>query len=375
MVGFKPVRAPLAATLLPTVLFLGLAGCSGSHEPEALPRDVLKLDASWVPVHWLSDDVVLFKDADSLFAFDLRRLLETGRVRSGPIQVSCVDHDSGEVHFARVNNRDGGTSYLYGFYLDPKTMAIEQLPEDQSIWNGEFNCPRYLDYRAEERRMKHEKLRVTYLGDTWQTPSDYHFTFLNLIRNSQGALFVLDKGTTWDEARRLLYLARDGKVSFHPVANSRVRIEYGTAHDRATNKYLIYQKANDFAKLTGPWPLRAYLLTLDNSSIQELPIPEGPWVVEYGMLDQLKGFSCGISCYTHMRLFLVGERILISVWGRLVDAKTRGLYLLRDGSWVLLKHYEGEDPPAIVNGIDGCRLAIHQAGKTLVPDFCRTPAN
>lgn len=88
-----------------------------------------------------------------------------------------------------------------------------------------------------------------------------------------------------------------------------------------------------------------------------------------------KGFSCGISCYTNMRLFLVGNRILISIWGRLVSARTRGLYELRGERWVKLKGYAGEDPPAIVNGRDGCRLVIHHPKETLLIDLCPGPVS
>lgn len=369
-----PFLNPLRKLLLPFLL-LSLAGCSGGHEPEALPHDAVKLDPSWIPLRWIADDVVLFKDHDSLFAYDLRKRIESARVRSGPISVDCVDIDNGEIHFARVKEQGGSTRFLHGAFLNPKTMSIEQLPEDQSIWNGNFNCPRYLNFNAKEKRLKHEKLQVTYLGETWQTPSEYHFAFYNLIRDSQGALYILDKADASNEATRLLYLARGNDVRYYPVANSRFRIQYGVTHDPATKKYLIYQETNDFERKKGPWPLSSYLLTLDNLSFREIPVPEGPWVVDYGFLDQLKGFSCGISCYTHMRLFLVGEKILISVWGRLVNAKARGLYALQGERWVLLKHYDSDDPPAIVNGRDGCRLVIHQAGETLVPDLCRTSAN
>ena len=111
-------------------------------------------------------------------------------------------------------------------------------------------------------------------------------------------------------------------------------------------------------------------MNLGDLSFQDVSIPEGPWVVDYGFFDQLKGFSCGISCYTNMRIFLVGDKILISIWGKLVNSKLRGLYELQGERWVKLKKYHDEDSPAIVTGRDSCRLIIHQSNGTLLFDLC-----
>jgi hypothetical protein len=354
-----------------TFLLLQLAACSGNSKPEDLPYRAVRLDPSWIPIYWTADDVVLFKNDESLFTYDVSAQTEGTRVRSGPVSVNCVDFDRGEVHFARVQAAGGSTSYTYGFYLDLKTMKIEELPDDQSIWRGSYNCPRFLDYRAKERRLRHERLRVSYLGESWQTPSEYHYAFQNLIRDSEGFLVILEAAGTANDERRFLYFKRNDEVRFEPVE----KVLSLAAYDPSTGMYLIYQETRDFEKHRGSWPLTSRLLTLESRSFQEIPIPEGPWIVTYGFIDQLKGFSCGISCYTNMRLFLVGNRILISVWGRLVSARTRGLYELRGERWVKLRGYAGEDPPAIVNATDGCRLVIHHPKETLLMDLCRGPVS
>ncbi len=358
--------------LLLAFFLVGACGCSRSLDPEALLPGAVTLDPSWVPLHWIGDDVVLFNDQDSFFTYDLRKKSAGPRVKSGRISINCVDLDNGVVHFARLKERNGSTNYEHGAYWDSKALSLGQLPEDESAWSGEFNCRRHFNYKAKEKRQKHEKLQKEYLGETWQTASDYHYTFTNLLRDTHGSLFLLDKPNGVNETSRLLYLERGGKGSFYPVANSRFRIKYGIAFDAAAKKYLLYQQASDFEKLKGPWPLTAYLFSLEDDNFRELSVPPGPWVVEYGFLDQLHGFSCGISCYTHMKLFLVGGRMLISVWGKLVGAQARGLYALRDGKWVLLMRYAGEEAPALVSGNDGCRVVVHQAKRTLAADLCRT---
>ncbi|MGH9315691.1 MAG: hypothetical protein ACRD1P_01085, partial [Thermoanaerobaculia bacterium] len=351
-------------------LFLQLTGCSGTGESEAIPYKTIKLDSSWTPLYWIADDMVVFKDDNSFFSSDVRARTEAARVPSGPISVNCVDFDKEEIHFATVRKDGGSTSYTYGSYLNLRSMSIEQLPEDQSISRGQYNCPRFLDYRAKERRHKHEKLQVLFGGETWQTRSEHHYEFDNLIRDSQGYLAILDTTNPANDETRLLYLKRGEEVRFQPAANVFRRDKFGVAYDSFKEKYLIYQGTNDFERNKGPWPLRSYLLNLGNLSFQEGWIPEGPWVVDYGFLDRLKGFSCGIPCYTNMRVFLVGDKILISVWGRLVNSKIRGLYELQGERWVKLKTYHDEDSPAIVTGRDGCRLIIHQSNGTLLFDLC-----
>jgi len=358
----------LAWAIIP--MAIALAGCSGTREPEAFPYKAIKLDPSWTPLYWSADDIVLFKDENSLFTYDIHTQTEAARVSSGPISVHCVDFDKEEVHFANVKKEGGSTSYSYGSYLNLRTMSIERLPEDQSVWNAKYNCPRFFNYLAKERRQKHEKLQVSYHGETWHTRSEYHYAFHNLIRDSHGYLSILDTTNSANDETRLLYLKRGEEARFQPAANAFHPYKYGVAYDPSKEKYLVYQETNDFDRNKGPWPLKSYLLNLDSLSFQEISLPQGPWVVEYGFLDHLKGFSCGISCYTNMRVFLAGDKILISISGRLVNTKMRGLYELRDERWIKLKHYPEEDAPVIANGRDGCRLIIHQSAGTFLLDLC-----
>src|SRR3970040_2046791 len=83
-------------------------------------------------------------------------------------------------------------------------MSIERLPEEQAVWNAKYNCPRFFNYLAKERRQKHEKLQVSYHGETWHTRSEYHYAFHNLIRDSHGYLSILDTtNSANDESRPL----------------------------------------------------------------------------------------------------------------------------------------------------------------------------
>lgn len=339
-------RLPRLVILLPLLTF-GLAGC-GRHDPGAFRKDAAKLDPAWVRHLWLTDDVVVFKDDDSLFAYDLRKRTESGRVKSGLIDANREDLDSGRIHFAQLELAGGSARSGHGACLDATTMALAKLPEDESVWVGNVNRPRYLDYRAKARRQKHETLRVTDLGEVWHTSSSHHFAFQNLIRDSDGALYVLDQGDTWDETTRLLRLERAGKVRRCQVASSRSRIEYRVAHDPASGNYLICQETRDFEERKGPSPLKGHVFDPERRARSETSIPPGPWAVEYGFWDRLKGFSCGISCYANMKRVLVGDR-------------------------VLLPRYDDEAPAAVLTGKDGCRLLVHQGCLTLLADLCDRP--
>ena len=130
-------------------------------------------------------------------------------------------------------------------------MTIDQLPEDQSISRGHYNCPRFLDYRAKERRHNPEKLQVSYAGKTWQTQPEHHYEFDNLIRDSQGYLAILDTTNRANDDTRLLYLKRGEEVRFQPAANTFRHDKFGVAYDSVKEQYLIYQATNDFERNKG----------------------------------------------------------------------------------------------------------------------------
>ena len=92
-------QGPHITSFLLTIL---LAGCSGSPVPEALPQGAVKLDPAWAPLLWTGGDLVLFRNQDSFFTYDVRKATGSARVASGPVSVDCVDWDNGEVHFARL---------------------------------------------------------------------------------------------------------------------------------------------------------------------------------------------------------------------------------------------------------------------------------
>ena len=101
-----------------------------------------------------------------------------------------------------------------------------------------------------------------------------------------------------------------------------------------------------------------------------MTIPAGPWVKSFSTFYRLKYFSCGPSCYSHMKIFTGNDLLYIYVWGDAVDEHVRGVYLLEQKNRKWNKIISGTLDNELSISPNGCQLSYAQSGEMKVTNVC-----
>jgi hypothetical protein len=197
-----------------------------------------------------------------------------------------------------------------------------------------------------------------------------------LLRADDGDAFVTVPGGPDDASGRILHLrgfgadavprklrlhsATDAPTSSRPVVRS---------FQDSDGSYVIYETTSEFNANQSAWPLTAWRLGSDLSTLRTLALPPGPWVVPHGFFKQLGCFSCGCSCYAHFALDGAQRRMYAHVYGKSVDDSAAGIYELAypdgqpawaeyaDGKAAWVRRVKGNFAGPVLVSPDGCRIA------------------
>ncbi len=116
------------------------------------------------------------------------------------------------------------------------------------------------------------------------------------------------------------------KFNLKSAAEYHARIEKDP--DQA-NGWMLVSRTSELQS-RAMWPLPIWRFSGSPGTIDPVvSVPAGPWVEP--ILNLFKCWSCGCSCYTHADITpLKGERLLLYVYGKLVDPKWKGFYLVQN---------------------------------------------
>jgi len=89
------------------------------------------------------------------------------------------------------------------------------------------------------------------------------------------------------------------------------------------------------------FPLNARVFDRAGNILQRFQIPAGPWVWRHSIIDAIKHFSCGPSCYAHFKAFMIDQTIFASAYGKAVPKKGVGFFVLEGDKWQRLSDHGG----------------------------------
>lgn len=343
------------------VLF-AFASCSKIRSSQKDLYTSIEINEDWGVAAWASDRQIILHDEQGFFLFDVssqkieKRIVDSPGLKS----VRCVDRDSKEAHFAEVTVRKSGTStstsYSYGKYLDINTGTIKELAKDYWLDRKQMNCLKV------KRGTKDRNSKKSF--------KDWYLKQHGLVKQSDGTFYIYQSQQSDDEFLYRWVKGKDFAKKSFKINKTKYFRDYKVSYDVKNNLYLFYQPTSNFSASNKEWPLNAVLFNKNDNSLKFLPIPKGPWLKDYSFWDQIKGFSCGISCYTDMELFLVGERVFVSIWGKLIDGDVSGVYELKNSAWEKIASFSPTDYRDVYTGNDGCRFIVDLKGKSKVFDLC-----
>jgi len=125
--------------------------------------------------------------------------------------------------------------------------------------------------------------------------------------------------------------------------------------DRSSSgKYLIHEAPRANSK-------RVWVVSLDETIVKEIDLPEGPWAAEKGGSIFSCG-ACGCDCYRHQKFYYAGGKMFIFIWGEEYSDGVQGIYQLVEGSegptwWQKL---QGTFRFPLAFSPDGCRVAVFE---------------
>lgn len=140
-----------------------------------------------------------------------------------------------------------------------------------------------------------------------------------------------------------------------------------SAYDKNTDSYLWYPSHLAFSSYDGDWPSKAFWVSPNGDIQREVILPVGPWVKSY-FGSGLRYFSCGVDCYTGMKLYVANKNIYIKIDGEAVSKQDKGVYLLQDRSWI--KIISGNLDKKISISPDGCAIAYSVNKQFFIHNIC-----
>jgi hypothetical protein len=110
--------------------------------------------------------------------------------------------------------------------------------------------------------------------------------------------------------------------------------------------------------------------------MEEVQIPKGPWVHDQ-YRAYLKNFCLNCKIHTSMKLYAQNGKIYIYIYGRSLNDRHAGIYLLTgpysSPEWKQVLTGRPESTPIL--SPDGCRFSFLLNGKLIVYDACAEDSN
>jgi hypothetical protein len=241
-------------------------------------------------------------------------------------------------------------------------VFTDSADDDSQSGTNPLDC-QPMDYRlrAERKAALEQRLRSVQSSQALLSSSDGDamVSFLEINGSVRDRRLDLFRGDSRKPFRALPLPAAEGS---DPDYRSEVR-----SFRDSDGSYILYETHANFDANDTPWPLTAWRLSPDLSTVRPFLLPAGPWIVPHGPGKQLSCFSCGCSCYSHFDLMGTHGRLYAHIHGKAVSERSAGLYTLivPAGKPAWRQVIKGRLPGPIALSPDGCRVAYMDAEQKL----------
>jgi hypothetical protein len=347
------------------LLFLSACNKIPQSVDTKLTDKITNLPPNWIPVIWHDKSSVVFFDETKVFEVNINTLkvVKVFAKVPGTKSINCLDQDTLDLFITELYESKEGDlitkSFTRNKILNLKTSQLSTFDVDKKwVDSTSFNC---------------ELVDNVYKEPSPAPISDWYQWSRNFIKKSDGELYLFGKS---DQLKlKATFLKRDAKFPQEFLLPTyrdyyyRAR-GFESSFDRSGKNYLLYFPENDFSLSSNHWPMKAYIFSPVTKDLSTIEIPAGPWVQEYGFLDELKGFSCGVTCYTHSKLALLNGRIFIAIYGKLARPESSGLYELVNGRWTRFFIFKPNSFEDLISGPDSCTLLVKLNEGSKVLNVC-----
>ncbi|MFH0985333.1 MAG: DUF2628 domain-containing protein [Candidatus Omnitrophota bacterium] len=209
-------------------------------------------------------------------------------------------------------------------------------------------------------------------GEVWNFDRDTPQLLRTTEGKTQSYLRYENRHSRYEaKHERKVFVADNGKVreidlgekSGDPCGGLRASL------DRTTNEYFWYEACRNFNSSEKRWPLDGWWIAPDGQ-VNKVVIPKGPWIKHYSLLSQLKYFSCGLTCYCDMEMYVGNKQIYIYISGKAVDSSAWGVYRLDVKNQAWRKMIAGATDNGLFISPNGCQISYAVNGEMKIMDVC-----
>jgi hypothetical protein len=355
-----PMRKPIVI-LSAGLAAVGLAfapACSSSRSLPLAKLPVRKVMAEARPLVWLDEQFLLAGVDHKIVKLDSRDATIAGVVTEPyhpGVGHECFSREGGRFPVREPETSSGGTSYANMRYHFIKNWNEPEDFEEQAVcegWNTNPHDCTFVEYeRASGDRQEAEQL----------------------MKAAHGRTMVYTRPTGTDGKREWsVTLEKNGPAT--EVTLGQPPFFYGvgmrSTFDESSGRYFWYLSTENFNLANPHWPLKGWRVTPEGDVKGMVILPNGPWIKPFTTLYELRFFSCGPSCYSHMQMWAGREQLYVGVWGKAIDSQVRGVYRLGPGGQAWEKVIAGTLDNGLVLSPNGCQLAYSTRGAMHVMTVC-----
>ena len=180
--------------------------------------------------------------------------------------------------------------------------------------------------------------------------------------------------------RRSQGISREGlhiTKNLVPDSKHRSMTDLVFSYDLSRNVFLWLHEARSLVRQDDHvWPLAGWLIDPTTKEVQEVKLPEGPWVFNYYLWDEASFSSCGASCHMGIDMYIAAGEIYAHVHGKVKNGAA-GVYRFHrnmmpgSSSWERLIVGKVE-PNSLAFHPNGCVVAYKQQGHLYLENVCIT---